>query len=879
MRNVRWVLWAGILAFVSCSPVVQQPAQDNPAPAAGQTQKTDTLFFAKPGKWIKKTKLPHPEGKTMFKGAEVLLLDRQSYLAPEYQDDYIETALYVKETSGLNMAGNLAVQWQPDHQSVTIHKAAILRNGKTIDILKRGQTFNVFQREQQLEASFIDGVKTAALQIEGLEVGDTVVFAYTIRTRTFIARIPSAQFLMKMDTVRANVAQVREVWPKSRKMRWQVSEDLPEPVVRTIGNDRELTVDLSNVKPVEVPYNAPVRNYMTGRIEVSDLPDWSPVSSAYAPYFSRVSHIKKGSQLYREAEKIAARTDDPRQRAAMALQLVQGRTRYLFVGLKSGGYIPMSAEETWAKRYGDCKAKTTLLLALLEHLGIEAEPALVNAKYGDGLDQRLPNLSLFDHVLVHAIIDKKEYWLDGTQSGDISLERIMLPAFHWALPLRKDGAGLIPVRQHVPSYMMKEVALRIDASKGLEGPVPMHATVVLRGWPARTLEQVVAGAERKDEKAYYRQFIRGYADLEIDNFHRNKDNVFGDVTVSLSGSLTLSREEGVNNYIEIPNFSYKSEFSALQTIGVEEGREENYILTYPYTDLVKTTILLPNGKDRFVYEGGNTEFDKDGVVLKRTIVIRNQALHMARFFSARKPEISANEAKNLQSFIKRIAKSTPLRFTDLRPVHKAKTKYLKASKGFGSLKNIEFYLKAGEEDLNTNNYTGAIKNFSAAINLDDRNSNAWAGRGMAYVQDGNYTEGKRDLERAMSLKKDSWAAYQGMGLLSQAQGDCAAAHRFYKRAIELRPTATYAKLQDIICLASMNEFAKALSEINEILEVQPDNSVLLGLKKDILDYKKADENLFGTASKSAVPDPEISMPEITFQLDTSASPASRKKRP
>lgn len=78
-------------------------------------------------------------------------------------------------------------------------------------------------------------------------------------------------------------------------------------------------------------------------------------------------------------------------RAAAALKLVQQDVRYIYIGLNGGNLSPATAEETWQRRYGDCKAKTVLLLALLRELGIEAEAVLVNnSGADDGLDERLP---------------------------------------------------------------------------------------------------------------------------------------------------------------------------------------------------------------------------------------------------------------------------------------------------------------------------------------------------------------------------------------------------------------------------------------------------------------------------------------------------------
>ena len=79
---------------------------------------------------------------------------------------------------------------------------------------------------------------------------------------------------------------------------------------------------------------------------------------------------------------------------------MQEKVRYVFLAMNGGGYRPAPAEVTWQRRFGDCKGKTVLLLALLHELGIEAVPVLVSTDEGDGLDGRLPAAGWFDHAIV-----------------------------------------------------------------------------------------------------------------------------------------------------------------------------------------------------------------------------------------------------------------------------------------------------------------------------------------------------------------------------------------------------------------------------------------------------------------------------------------------
>src|SRR5205085_3905523 len=119
-------------------------------------------------------------------------------------------------------------------------------------------------------------------------------------------------------------------------------------------------------------------------------------------------------------------------------------------------------------------------LGLLHAMGIEAEPVLVSSLLGDGLDQRLPMISVFDHVLVRAVIGGKTYWLDGTRTGDTSLDRLATPDFRWGLPIAK-GATLVrmlPAPLQTPS---EDTTIRIDATAGIRAPAPTTIETVVRG--------------------------------------------------------------------------------------------------------------------------------------------------------------------------------------------------------------------------------------------------------------------------------------------------------------------------------------------------------------------------------------------------------------
>src|SRR3546814_349035 len=132
-------------------------------------------------------------------------------------------------------------------------------------------------------------------------------------------------------------------------------------------------------------------------VQTCALPiSWADLSRTIAPLYATAGTIRDSGALAAEVDRIAAATSDPKARADAALRLVQNEIRYLYRGMENGNYVPQAPEATWSLRYGDCKAKTLLLLAMLDQLGIEARPALVSSAFGDLLRDRLQTLGALD---------------------------------------------------------------------------------------------------------------------------------------------------------------------------------------------------------------------------------------------------------------------------------------------------------------------------------------------------------------------------------------------------------------------------------------------------------------------------------------------------
>ena len=93
-------------------------------------------------------------------------------------------------------------------------------------------------------------------------------------------------------------------------------------------------------------------------------------------------------------------------------ELVVTGTRY--VGLEFGihGFKPYKVTQVLARRFGDCKDKASLLVAMLREVGVDADLVLLRTRRGGVLDREPASLAAFDHAI--AYVPKLDLYLDGT---------------------------------------------------------------------------------------------------------------------------------------------------------------------------------------------------------------------------------------------------------------------------------------------------------------------------------------------------------------------------------------------------------------------------------------------------------------------------------
>lgn len=98
---------------------------------------------------------------------------------------------------------------------------------------------------------------------------------------------------------------------------------------------------------------------------------------------------------------------------AKSLAAIERNVRYAGVEVGEGSIVPRVPSQVVTLKYGDCKDKATLLVAMLRAAGLKANVGLLRAGTGLDVHPDLPSLSEFNHVIVHVEGDHP-MWVDPT---------------------------------------------------------------------------------------------------------------------------------------------------------------------------------------------------------------------------------------------------------------------------------------------------------------------------------------------------------------------------------------------------------------------------------------------------------------------------------
>ena len=440
-------------------------------------------------------------------GSYYLLSDMQINVQGK-RSIYRRIASKAINAAGVDALATIEIDFDPAWQTLDINSIDLIRDGRTLPKLATA-TLRILQRETALDRRIYDGSKSVTIFLEDVRVGDIVDYAFTVHGRNPVFNGRDFGTIGLQFSVPVARIHARLLTPGKRDIRVTPRNSNIEARVRDEEGVRAYEWDQRNIAPLLSDAEAPSWFDPYPVVQWSEFADWPAVATWALPLYALPKTLSP--ELEAEVARIAKAEPSPEGRLLAALRFVQGEIRYLGMEIGPGSHAPNPPDQVLARRFGDCKDKTLLTITLLDRLGIEAHPALVNTSKRRDLAKRLPHPGQFDHVLVQAKLGARTLWLDPTRATqNADLAHLVQADFDLALIVDGSGNGLVSMsegRQPAPARLVKA---SFDARGGLEKPVPFTVTTTLEGERAEAMRNTLATTSFEELQKSYLNFYAGY---------------------------------------------------------------------------------------------------------------------------------------------------------------------------------------------------------------------------------------------------------------------------------------------------------------------------------------------------------------------------------
>ena len=143
------------------------------------------------------------------------------------------------------------------------------------------------------------------------------------------------------------------------------------------------------------------------------LKEWNDIGKFVGYLYQGRDQLPPDAKL-RVHELTDGLTDD-RRKIAVLYRYLQHNTHYVGIELGIGGWQPFDASYVYNRRYGDCKALSNYMVALLKEAGIRASSVLIRGGNAPAIDTDFA-CAQFNHAIAVAFTGRDSVWLECTSS-------------------------------------------------------------------------------------------------------------------------------------------------------------------------------------------------------------------------------------------------------------------------------------------------------------------------------------------------------------------------------------------------------------------------------------------------------------------------------
>ncbi len=386
--------------------------------------------------------------------------------------------------------------------------------------------------------------------------------------------------------------------PKDYQLRYKSVNCSIQPTIKEEQGKKIYTWETENLTAKSSEVLAPSWDQLVPYVIIapSDFAaqGYSGNMSTWENYGKFIYQLVKGRDILPDdiKKKVHELTDnlkDKKEKIYALYNFLQQNTRYISVQLGIGGWQPFDATYVATKRYGDCKALSNYMIALLKEAGITAKYVEIEA--GEDPSDLVEDFSCsqFNHATCCVPMGKDSIWLECTSQTKSPGYAGGFTGNRKAVLIDETGGRVVKT----PSYFAADnLQLRkINAVINEEGNLSVTVNTQYRAERQDELEMYINGLSKDKMMEYLKSEISlpTYDVVKFD--YKEEKNIIPSVYETLVLTASNYAQVSGRRLFIAPNILTRSG----DKLKVEEVRKYDVEIKDEYRDIDSVEISIPSG--------------------------------------------------------------------------------------------------------------------------------------------------------------------------------------------------------------------------------------------------------------------------------------------
>jgi len=813
---------------------------------------------------------------TKYDYSQQAIVVEQSSSKLKYENDGSYTGtdyarVDVQSDAGVQAFGVLTFPYESSVCTVDLDFARVRKpDGSTI--LTPAENVQDMSTEITRQAPLYSDLREKHVAVKGLTAGN--VLEYQARWTCdkplvpgqfwYAFNVPKDRVILEQN-LEISVPAERKIKLKSSEIKPDISEDRKYRTYRWKSSNLEVKNDVQQKEEQAKTAQEQARGRLPQPdIMLSSFQSWEEVGRWYSKL--QADRVDPSPEIRAKAAELTKDAPDEVAKINAIYNYVSTEFHYVGVDFGIGRYQPHKAAEIFENRYGDCKDKHTLLASMLQAIGVQAFPALINSK--QDIDPDVPSPGQFDHVITVVAQGKNLLWLDTTPE--------VAPFEFLVSPLRDKHALVIPdvaepmlaVTPADPPYPASKI-FRMEGKLNDSGTLEGKATFTVRNGDAEVLFR---SAFRRVPVAQWNQLLQqisyaiGFA---------------GDVTEGTATSPEKLDEPFMVSYHytrkDYPDWANRQISPPLPPIVFPNAGEDEHAPSYPIwlgapeSSDFESRIEVPknyvpkipapvDSKDEFAEYHASSSFEGGVLITHRHVTTKIREIPVQKYEAYKKFTKSISDDHDAYIALSRNKSSAPLAHAsdDEESPMMAFQKIVMTLPGTTDPDAFKFAMEAqqaiGQMDANR-----AIASLKSAVAADPKFARGWIMLGSFQLMSNQISAALESFHRAIAADPSVPGIYKAVALELMSKQKFEEAVPIWQDLVKLAPDDRDAYAYLGSALMDEGRYTDAITAFESAEKLKPGRVLsLTGLGSAYL-HAGEDDKAIATFKKALDVKPEAEM--------------------